>query len=372
MAKFLNPFLLLLLLASCTGKNQTEQQDKTALIAEQKRLRTALQEVEEKLTALDTNTNNRALVYTQKVERGTFQHFVDAQGSLESKQTLQIFAEVPGKVMRIEVKEGQAVSQGTVLMRMETDIIDQQIKELKSAFEFASFTYEKQKSLHDQGVASLLEYKTAKNNFESVQQKLKAMKNQREKSIVTAPISGYVDKIYARAGEINAGQMPAFRLVNTDNIYAEFEMSESYVGRIEKGALAEVSVPTLQAKFENLQVTHAGQYIHPNNRTFTVQIALKKDKRLVPNLIVKAKIKDFEEKNTLVIPSFCVQQDNKGNAYVYVVAEGQKAEKRAVQLGMQYEQNQQILEGLTAGELLVVKGFKNIRQGQALQVKMDN
>lgn len=325
------------------------------------------------LADLDTSAVHYPKVMTIPVQNAAFEHFFSVQGEVKSDKNVIINAEIPGTVDKIYVKEGQFVSKGQMLMKINSSSIDAQINELKEALNLADFVYEKQKKLHDQGIGSDLELKQAENNKIGLEKKLNTLRTQVGKTIISAPFAGYVDQIIPNEGEMTNGQMGLIRLINIDQVKVVAAISESHLKSVKKGKLCSIEFPVLDLKMDSIPITRASKFINPNNRTFEIEVNLNnKAQALLPNLLAKVHVRDFALDSAISVPQSAVMQDNMGNNYVYIVNAESKIEKRSVMTGLSQHEQQVILDGIAIGEALVVKGQRGVKDGQIVEIKTTN
>ena len=354
---------------ACQEKNE-QKKELAELLAQQKQLKEALKTVTEQIAVLDTSKRvSLPRVRVTELIPDTFIHFIDLQGTVRSDYAIDMYPELGGPVEKIYVRDGDYVKRGTLLVKLNTDIVDKQIRELELNLDLATLNYEKQAKLYEQGVGTELEYKKIKNDKESLEQKLATTKYQRDKSLITAPFSGYIDRLHAKVGEMAGPQAPLLRLVDLQKITVEAEVSEMYLGKVKEGSNVEIYFSALDLLLENLKVSYSSKFIHSYNRTFTVQIDLdNRDKRILPNLVAKVRLEDFREKNALVVPAQAILYNNKGESYLFVVDASNKVTKRKVEVGLEYQGVQHIPKGLKAGERVVTEGFQALIEGEEVQI----
>jgi multidrug efflux pump subunit AcrA (membrane-fusion protein) len=146
-------------------------------------------------------------------------------------------------------------------------------------------------------------------------------------------------------------------MVGEDDLFIEGDISERYVGILDKGDSVSIHFPSIDKSLDT-KVTAIGRIIDPNNRTFKVEVFLPKLENVKPNMLSVLNIQDYQNTDAVTIPTYLILQDNKGS-YVFVVEEGM-ARKRYVERGMTYEGKTEILEGLNGSETLVDKGFREV------------
>jgi RND family efflux transporter MFP subunit len=231
----------------------------------------------------------------------------------------------------------------------------------------AKTTYERQKRLWEQKIGSEMNYLQAKTKKQSLYKKLKTLRSQLAKFKVKAPISGTLDDLMIKEGEMAAPQRPVARIVNLDKVYMQADVSEKYLSKIKKGTAVEIYFPELNKKIRSV-VSYVGNFIHPNNRTFKIRVdLLNLDGDLKPNLTGNLKIKDFETQNAIVLPLSLVQEDRQGNNYVYVLKKQEdsiyKVKKQALETGISYKDKIMINNGLKGGELIAGLSARGLTEG---------
>lgn len=365
------------LLAACQGAPENSLEAKQKTLQEKRKelssLKTEIEKLETEIAELDTTqqADNGTLVETRKISRETFEHFVQLTGTVTSKENIMISAETNGRVEAIPANEGQKVSRGTVLVRIDNEALSNQLQEAKSSFDLAEVTYQKRKKLWDQNIGSEIEYLQAKNQYETSKSRYAQIQNQYDNSIIKAPINGTVDNISVKEGEyVNMGS-PIVRVVDLEKVEVEAELSEEYLPAIHKGDSVKVEIPALGISRMS-PVTFVSQVINPDNRSFKVKVNLQnKDERIKPNILANLMIRDYKNDTALVVPSNTIKKDLKGN-FVYVVAEeeGQPiARKKYIKRGKSFGALTEIKDGLEPGDEVITAGFNQVNDGEPITLK---
>lgn len=353
-----------------------EQTPTDKLKAERDSLKNARLELNDQITAIeaqissqDTSKNVRITnVTTIALAPETFEHYFTVQGMVESDQNAQIYPEAAGKITSIRVKEGDKVTKGQVLLTIDSKILSNQIDELKSRLGLAEIVFKKQSSLWDQKIGSEIQFLEAKNNYESLKQNLEALQSQLAMYTISAPFSGTIDEIFPKEGEMAAPQMPAFRLINTDNMYIKSDVTERYLSEIKAGDKVNVNFPSIGTS-QTTTIQRLGSFINPNNRTFKVKLALDNaGGNLKPNLLAELQIRDYVADSAVVIPTSMVQMTPSGEEFVYAINDN-KAEKISIKTGLSYNDRVEIVSGLNGSEILIDKGARSIKNGDSVSVQ---
>lgn len=337
---------------------------------EMQELKVKIEALEEEIAQLDPDfgKSNRqtTIVSTIPVKVVDFEYFIEVGGEVISRQNVVLAAEVTGMVQRVHVRDGQEVKKGDVLISLDASATQRTIAELKTALELATTVYERQSNLWKQQIGTEIQYLEAKNKKESVERQLESAQVQLSKSIIRAPFSGSVEEVIIKVGETAMPGTELIRLVGSDKIFVEANVSEAYVDSFSKGDKVELVIPSSGETYVS-ELTSVGGVINKENRTFKVEVELPEalKTKVKPNQLAVVKISDFIKQDAIAIPTNLIQYDNRG-AYVYVVnqeGESPTARKVYVEGGITYNNQTLIEKGLQEGELLIDKGFRNVSDG---------
>jgi membrane fusion protein, multidrug efflux system len=314
------------------------------------------------------------LVSTQMVQPTVFQHFIDLQGSVATREDVVVLSEMSGTLYQIVVTEGQSVSKGAVLAKIDDGGMTQRRAQLAIQMNLAKTSFEKQERLWNQGIGSEMQFLQAKANFEAQLEGLKQLDSQLKKTVITAPFSGVVDEIMAQQGSVvYPGQSPIMRIINLQNMYIEAEVPERHLSAITQGAKVEVFFPILNRSV-NTTIKQVGQYINQANRTFKIEIAVPNlDGMIKPNLTGRSKMSDYTKENALVVPLSVISENGNSEQFVYTIkkSEGEDkgvAERRVITTGLIQDGKIEVLSGLEPNAEIITEGARNVRAGQAVQV----
>jgi len=367
---------IVVLISSCEKKDPlaAKQEKLKSQKEELQKIKVSIAELEQEISSLDpefAKKNRRAaLITTIDISRETFDHYVEVSGAVKSRKNVLISAENMGSIEQIFFKEGNEVNKGQLLMRMDTELYQRNLDQLNTELALAKTMFEKQSNLWKQNIGSEVQYLEAKNRKESLENQIANVKTQISKSQVRAPFAGTIEEVYVREGEMAQMGSPLVRIVNHKDMYIKADVSESYVGKFEKGDRVIIHFPSIDKTTES-KISSVGQVIDEMNRTFSIEALLPITSFTIkPNLLAIVKIKDFEEKNAVVIPSKLIQKDNKGD-FVYTVKNHNDelvAEKVQIERGVTYKSNTMIISGLSGTETLIDAGFREVADGNKVKI----
>tara|TARA_R110000787_G_scaffold43892_2_gene107506 strand:+ start:84064 stop:85242 length:1179 start_codon:yes stop_codon:yes gene_type:complete len=383
-----NIFLLLtlaILTISCGGDSKSIEsiiegkdlnkirEKRNELVTEQTTIAGKLKTIDAAISSLDT-IKKYPLVTAFQVKTNNFNHFLELQGSVATKQNLILYPEFSGLLTKVYVKEGQKVTKGQLLATIDDGGMSQQVAQMEVQFSLAKTTFERQKRLWEQKIGSEIEFLQAKATYEGQENAVNQMKSQLAKTSVRAPFSGIIDDVITEQGTVvGAGASQLIRIVNLDNMYIEAEVPEGYLSSIVPGKTVEVYFPVLGETL-NTKVDQVSNYINPSNRTFKITIQIpNKEKHIKPNLTAKIKINDYTSEQAVLIPQSIISENSLGEQYIFIAQNINKdneatAKKMIVETGKTQGDFVEILKGLVSNEIIVNEGARNVKDGQNVKI----
>ncbi|MFK7981547.1 MAG: efflux RND transporter periplasmic adaptor subunit [Saprospiraceae bacterium] len=351
-----------------TGKKEFLKNKK----AEVRQLTQLIKKTEAEIDALiPDNQKARTLITTSKVELKDFERFVDIQAAVEADDMVAASSETGGRILQMNFKEGDNIRKGQLVAKIDLEQIDKQVAELQTSMTLAKDVFERQSRLWKQNIGSELQYLEAKNNVERLEKSLETIEFQKTKANVYAPISGVIEMVGLKQGEMASPGMPIIQILNTNKVKVVADIPETYLGKVKRGEMVTIKFPALDKEIQ-AKISQIGRTIDPANRTFEAEINLNNSKGIYkPNLLASMLINDFEAKNVPVIPVEMVQQEVSGKDYVYIKETGKKgaiAKKIYVETGENYNGEVIIKSGLTGGEALIMEGARGLAENQLVKI----
>ena len=362
-----------LLLVACGGKS-TDDLIKDKNLSELKTRKTALQaEIAKIDAALSGNktAESEALVSVLTVKDTLFNHYLEIQGNVDTKENVLIQPEFSGTLTSLNVKAGQKVSKGQILGRVDDAGMSQQLASMENQYALAKTTFERQKNLWDKKIGSEIQYLQAQTQMISAQKAVAQMRAQVAKTLIRAPFSGTIDEVFVERGQVVApSPQGLMRIVNLSNMYVSTTVPETYIGKLKVGTTVDVFLTSLGKTYKG-KVRQVGSFINPNNRSFGIEVTVPNPENLLrPNQVAKLKIIDYTANNAVVVPTNVVQEDGQHNKFVYVATNinGKKgiAKKVIVKVGKSSNNVTEILSGLSANDVVVSEGANTISDGMKL------
>lgn len=306
-------------------------------------------------------------VKVQDAVEGMFSHYIQVQGIVDGDQNIAVSPQMAGIVTAVYVKEGSVVKKGQILAELDAQIVKQSIEEVNTQLNLANSLYEKQKSLWEKKIGSEVQYLQAKTGKESLEQRINTLKEQLKLAKVVSPINGTVESIPLRVGQMASPGMPnsIVRVINMNGAKISADISEAYSSSIKKGKSVLVKFPDLNAEIETA-ISFTSRFIDPVNRTFKVECKLSSNEiELRANMIAYLKIKDYENEKAFSLPINYIQSNQSGK-YIFIAKQVDNnwiAERKLIKTGIDYDGNVEVLEGISAGDKIIVSGIQGLNEG---------
>jgi RND family efflux transporter MFP subunit len=374
MKKLLSIAILAVVLSGCADELEMKKKMLDEKKAELEAIKTEIKQLEEEIAQMEGGEEEAAsgkpVTVTAAVVK-PYNHKVTIQGVASSKENVNVSPEYSGLITQILVEEGQVISAGTTIAKIDNSILQQNLQEIETALDLARTVYEKQEKLWNQNIGSEIQYLEAKNNVESLEKKKATLEAQIQKTTIVAPISGTVDAIFPNPGEMAAPGQPFARIVDLDNMQIHADVPENYLPYVKQGEDVNIYFPALDRSMES-KVKTVGQFIHPNNRTFEIILSIENEDGMIkPNLMAQIEIPTIQVDSALVIPSEIVQNSSAGD-YIYVTdPSGQHALKRFISVkdnfqGEAWIENQE--GSVQAGDRVIMLGYRDVNDSTHIQI----
>jgi membrane fusion protein (multidrug efflux system) len=359
----------ILILAACS-----QPKGKDAKIAELAKLKSQQADLNSQIAKLQAEVGTQdsvksTLVNIQEIKPGNFTNYVQLQGRIDAQDNVVAYPQASGSITALYVKAGDHVSKGQVLAQLDNSVLLQNIGQAQAQANLTQTVYQRQKNLWDQKIGTEVQYLQAKSNFEAAEKQVSSLKQQSDLYRIVSPISGSVDQMDLKLGQIASPGATGIRIVNADVLKIKADVPESYASSVNLGDNVKVVVPdandSLMAK-----VTFAAKVIDQASRSFAIEIKLPLRKTLRPNMTAVIKVANYTNKGAIVIPLNSIQRSETGN-YVFVNENG-LAKKKNVKLGATYGGQIEILSGLANGDQLITAGGSEVQDGDKIKVSQSS
>jgi membrane fusion protein (multidrug efflux system) len=302
-------------------------------------------------------------------QRDTVIDAIAATGQVEAIQSIELKAEVEGRLTEILVREGTVVPKGAALFRIDDAELLAQVARAEAERDLAQQSLKRTRELLTQRASSQADLENAEATFRSTAASLDLLKVRLDRTTVRAPFAGVMGQRFVSVGDYLTTSTRLASLQTVDPTRAVFQVPERYATSLKKEQRITFQVAALQGRQFIGRVDFVDPVVQLPGRTITVKAVVGNPKgELQPGMFVEVRLETQVRPNAVVIPEEAIlslQQES----FAWVVVEG-KATRRVVALGVRTPGIVEITDGVREGEQVVVGGVEKMSEGAAVAAKV--
>jgi len=304
-------------------------------------------------------------VQVVKPQRADISAFLNFSSNIDSEQVVDIYPQASGIITEIHYDEGQSVSAGAILARL--DDREALIAENKSRlnFEQLSREFQRQKDLYERNLVSRDVYDRFRHNLEAARLDWESAKLALSFTRISTPISGLVSTRHIKVGnKISVSQL-AFRVVNDREKISVINIPEQEKAAVRVGQQALVAAGELVYQAAVKRISPA---IDPASGTFKVTVGLKENSpELAIGQFVNVRIIRQTNENALLLSKEAIIYEG-GRTFVFVVEEEDRVKKKEIRTGFEEAARIEIMSGLEEDDTVITAGKNTLKDGDLIKV----
>ena len=281
-----------------------------------------------------------------------------------------VAARVSGEVVDILVEEGESVTEGQLLARLDGERLSIEVRQTKARLEMTAREYERLGRLQERGLVSTADVESLKFELDALKASYDLIRLEYSYTGIRAPIDGVVSSRDVKLGTQVGPGTSLFRITGTSRLVAYLLIPQSELSRISAGDEARVTVDALPEQVIRATIARISPTVDMRNGTFRVTAYIDNNEgRLAPGMFGRFSIAWEKHANAVLLPSAAILREDNDNV-VYVV-EGGTASRRTVTLGVESHNQVQILDGINENEVVVLSGQGSLRDGVKVLARRD-
>ncbi len=302
--------------------------------------------------------------------RGEIFATYDATTTIASEGDAPVLARVPGEVVEILIEEGEWVTQGQVLARLDGERLELEMLSAKANLEQAEAELARNTDLVERGLISEAMFDGLRYDVDA----LRAMYDLRQLDYgyteIRATIDGYVSNRGIKRGQSVAANQETFRITNTDELVAYLQIPQTELAKFEVGHDAVLEVDSMPNRLFPSEIIRLSPTIDTRNGTFRATVLIDNEEGyLAPGMFARFTIAWERHSDAMLIPSEALVREDE-QELVYVVVDGEVA-RRAIETGIESDGQIEVLRGLKDDEQIVVVGHGALRDGSRVLARID-
>ena len=287
-----------------------------------------------------------------------------ATGEIEAVQSIELRPELEGRIREILVREGTEIRAGTPLFKVDDAELKAQVARLEAERDLAESALRRTRDLMERNASSQADLEVAEANARSAVAALELQQVRLDRTVVRAPFAGVVGERFVSLGDYVTTATRLTTLQTVDPQRAAFEVPERYADRLERNQRVTFAVAASQREFEGI-VDFVDPVVQLPARTITVKARVRnRNRELKVGMFIEVRLATDMRPNATIIPEDAILPLS-GATFVWVISEA-TATRRQVTLGVRTPGFVEILDGIEAGEHVVVGGLERLTEGAAV------
>ena len=292
---------------------------------------------------------------------------ITAVGSLRSDESVTIRPEVSGRISEIGFREGQRVAKGAMLIRFDTSVQRAELEQAAANLGLSKSRIERSRDLFTKGFISAQARDDAESNFKVAQATYDLSQARLTKLEIKAPFSGIVGLRMVSIGDYVKDGQDIVNLEEIDPLKVDFKIPEIYLKQVAVGQALQITLDAFPNQTFQGRVFAINPLVDTNGRSIVIRAMVKNtEARLRPGMFARVRLLFSDERDSVAVPeqSLIPVGDDQ---YLFKVVDG-RAQRFKVEIGQRRDGQVEILQGLTAGDVVVTAGQLKLRDG--VQVKI--
>jgi membrane fusion protein (multidrug efflux system) len=291
---------------------------------------------------------------------------IDVTGTIDANEQVKLISQSAGNITGIYFTEGAHVQKGQLLVKVYNQDLQASLQQIQAQMILAKDIENRNRLLLQKEAVSKEEYETSLSSLRSLRAQADVIRAQMTRTEVRAPFSGTIGLRNVSPGGYLSPSTPIATLVNIDPAKLTFSVPERYLPVIKKGSKVTFTVESSRKNF-SATVYAIEPSLDATSRTITVRAkAANPDNQLTAGSFAKINLILDRVPNTIMVPTQAVIPDIKSSK-VWLYRDSM-AVSQDVKTDLRTETQIQIIEGLKAGDSVVVSGLIQIRPKSKLKV----
>lgn len=301
------------------------------------------------------------------VEPRTISNKINLPGSIEAWNRLELMAKISGTVEDVFVEEGDNITAGQVIARLESADYEIALARSEAAYKLARADYKRDQEVYAKGVIPTAELEARETSMQTAKADLDNARLRLARCEIKAPINGVIRKLDAKVGRYLGVGDPVGRILEIDRVKAVIGIPESDITAVRMLDTVDITIQALGDKV----LTGKKHFVSPSPendaRLYRLELKIDNhDRQILPGMFTRANIVKETKEQVLAIPFYSVISRNE-QKFVFIEKDG-LVTQRNVRTGIMERWLVEITEGIHPGDRVVIEGHRAIENGQQVNV----
>ncbi len=291
---------------------------------------------------------------------------LEALGTLSADESVTLSTTVTDIIAEINFSDGEQVKAGRLLIRLEDAEEQAQLRASQALREERRNASNRSSQLQERNLAARADVEDSQSRLRQAEADIQAIEAQLANYQIKAPFSGRVGFRNISVGALVTPGMNLVTLDKLDVMKLDFSVPEVFLGRLSPGLMLNATTAAYPDDIFSGEIATIGTRVDPVTRSINVRAELDNaDGRLRPGMLMEVVVQQHV-RDTIVIPEAAIEPSGDRH-FVMLIEQGDDATRltrREIVIGERRNGEVEILEGLSAGDLIVVHGLQLARDGQ--------
>ena len=314
-----------------------------------------------------------------RVRREAISRDLVVNGTIIPRAQVQVLPKTSGRLLTLSVQEGDRVTRGQIIARLETPELEWQLRQQESGILTAQANLDQARDnlsrvseLARDGAISQAQLKTAQTQVRvaeagvsQARAAINLLKSQLSNGTVTSPITGVVVTRHLDSGALAGPSTPLVTIADTSALQVKLPVAERDLGLVREGGRVTVESVALPGEKFSGRVAEIAPLVDPQTRLIHVKVNLTAPGRLKVGMNVSTRVQGPAH-GALVVPSAAIVTD--GAEEIVFLANASQAVRVAIAAGLRDPHRTEIVSGLKPGDTVIVKGSSFVKDGDPIAV----
>jgi membrane fusion protein (multidrug efflux system) len=296
----------------------------------------------------------------------SWQDSIEAIGTVKARESVVISAKQSERVSAVRFESGQRVAKGQVLIELDAGTVKAELAESRATLADLDAQVARLQSLQSRQLIAQSQLDTAVAGRNAARARVQAANERLNDRIIRAPFSGVLGLRQVSQGQyVNAG----FAMVNLDDLdhmWVDFPVPESLLSKLKTGMTLTLQADAYPGRSFSAKVASIDSRVELATRSIMVRAGIENADGLVrPGMLMRVSLQQ-DAVDVLVVPELAVQQVG-NRTFVFLAAADGTAASRDIRIGSRRNGLVSVIEGLQAGEKVIVEGTSKLRDGQKIK-----
>lgn len=309
----------------------------------------------------------RATVEAVKVTVGPISREISAIGSVRSDEAVIIRPEIPGRVAKILFDEGQRVTRGQPLIRLDGTILAAQFEQAKANLALSQANSERAQKLYRQGAGTERARDEASAKLRVDQAAMEVSRAALEKTEIAAPFDGIVGLRRVSVGAYVTAGEDIVNLEKIDAVKLDFRVPETYLRAVRVGQTLTITVDAYPDRTFSGEIYAIDPLVDQTGRSIVIRARVpNEDLILRPGLFARIKLEVERVTNAILVPEEAIVPRGDQTLIYKVVGDG--FEEVPVKLGLRRGTQVEVVSGLSPEDVVITGGQLKLRPGTKIDI----